>query len=148
MASSGDLDVLVEHRLRMWEEIHPDRIQTVRESADVVREWVRGLLEQGKYVGFIAELPDGTLAGSGALWLRPEQPRPGRKGAELPYLLSMYTNPGFRNSGVASAIVREAILWSKQNGYYRIYLHASRMGRGVYEKLGFLNSNEMRLDLD
>lgn len=148
LGSIEDLEILTEHRCRMWEDIHPDRINLILESRREMSDWIREEITTGKYVSFIVRDAKGTLAGSGAIWLREEQPRPGKKGLELPYLLSMYTEPEFRRMGVGTLIVREAIKWAKNHDYYRIYLHASQYGRGLYEKLGFTAANEMSLNLD
>jgi GNAT superfamily N-acetyltransferase len=63
------------------------------------------------------------------------------------YLLSMYTHRKYRNQGVASSIVREAISWCQKNNYPDMVLHASSMGRSVYEKFGFYRTWEMKLEL-
>jgi ribonuclease P/MRP protein subunit POP5 len=39
------------------------------------------------------------------------------------------------------------ITYCRENGWPRISLHASEMGRGLYEELGFQPTNEMRLVL-
>ena len=44
-------------------------------------------------------------------------------------------------------VVKEAIKWCRKKGYERLMLHASMMGRGVYRRLGFKRTWEMRLDL-
>jgi GNAT superfamily N-acetyltransferase len=59
----------------------------------------------------------------------------------------MYTLPEYRKMGVASSIVKEAIKWSRDNGFGRISLHASSQGKSVYEKFGFQQTNEMLLKL-
>ncbi len=51
--------------------------------------------------------------------------------------MSMFTEPSFRGKGVASAIVKVAVEWARVNGYASVRLHASEMGQGVYERLGF-----------
>jgi GNAT superfamily N-acetyltransferase len=65
-----------------------------------------------------------------------------------PYLFSMFTEPRFRRKGVASRILKEAIRWSRKNGYGRILLHASKKGRRLYGENGFTRTWEMRLELD
>src|SRR5437879_5278487 len=65
------------------------------------------------------------VAGGGCVWLQPVQPRPHRASMVQPYLLSMYTEPGFRRRGVASMVVKEAMGWCRKNKYERLMLHAS-----------------------
>ena len=59
-------------------------------------------------------------------------------------LLGMFTEPAWRGKGIARRIVQAAMRWSRERGYPRITLHASKMGRPVYEKLGFERTWEMR----
>jgi GNAT superfamily N-acetyltransferase len=53
--------------------------------------------------------------------------------------------PHHRRKGLARNITDALIEWCKQNGFQSVALHASEFGRGLYEKLGFRPTNEMRL---
>lgn len=149
-ATLADLDLLTSHRRRMFAEIRTRRSRAELDRADAqYRRWVRRELPARHFLAFVVETPGGRPAGSGAIWLAPTQPRPGRLGQRprLPYILSMFTEPAFRGRGVASRIVRAQVRWARERGYARIYLHASAMGRPVYARLGFAPGNEMRRDL-
>jgi GNAT superfamily N-acetyltransferase len=128
--------------LRRWNPEHLDRHDRV------YRQWARSRLLDGTLRAYVVDAPDGSIAGSGAVWLAPQQPRP-HPGARLvqPYILSMYTERRARGRGVASRIVTEMVRWAADEGYPRIFLHASKLGRPVYARLGFVEGNEMRLDL-
>lgn len=147
-ASVRDLDLLVFHRRRMWEDIlrsaTPSR--RVMDGADrEYRTWARGRFRARRYVAWIAEDGTGDALGSGCLWLMDAgQPRPGRgAGTLLPYLLSMYTDPRARGLGIATRIVTEALRWSRAHGHRVVLLHASKFGRSVYGRLGFRRGWEM-----
>ncbi len=142
-----DVEVLVSHRLMMWEAIHPEMREQIEASSELTRQWLEEKLQGGKLVALLVKTSGGKVAGSGCIWLREEQPRPGWSRLEVPYLMSMYTGKEFRRQGVASIIVREAIEWCKRHGYQRIVLHASKEGRAIYEKIGFTVTDEMRLKL-
>jgi GNAT superfamily N-acetyltransferase len=58
---------------------------------------------------------------------------------------NMYTEPGYRRRGIADEIMRTMLEWCRSQGFSSVTLHASEKGRGVYERLGFRESNEMRL---
>ena len=133
----------------MWEAIG-GRLRAHLARADpVYRRWARREMRARRFFGFLVEAADGRPAGSGALWLVPTQPRPGRlaRNDRLPYVMSMYTEPEFRGRGVATRILRAQLRWATAHGYGRISLHASPMGRPVYERLGFVATNEMRREL-
>jgi len=133
----------------MWEEIR-DYTPAELDRHDVVyRRWARALMADGKFLAVLAEDSRGRVLGSGGLWRMPAQPRPGPLGrGEMPYVLSMFTEPDHRGLGIASRIVREMVRWSRAHRYGRIVLHASRFGRPVYERLGFEDGSEMRLPLN
>lgn len=132
----------------MWEDIGNRTPSEIAEHGPVYRQWVRREWAAGRFLGFVVEDGTGSPAGSGVVWLAPAQPRPGRFWRlESPYIASMFTEPAFRRRGVASRIVREMIRWAKSRRYPRVTLHASIFGRPVYARLGFIDGNEMRLDL-
>jgi len=132
----------------MWEDIG-GRTPSELDAADpIYGRWVRRESRAGRFIGFLVEDPGGRPVGSGAVWLSPSQPRPGRiSRTTMPYVLSMFTEPEARGRGVASRIVRAMVAWSIRHGYRRIFLHASEHGRPVYARLGFVAGNEMRRDL-
>jgi len=131
----------------MWRDIHPEFGVKVDESEDLTRKWIRERLSSGMLIGFIVRADDGSVAGSGCIWIRDEQPRPTNPHQVQPYLMSMYTEKEFRRKGVAKLIVKKALDWCKKHDYERIILHASDEGRALYEAFGFEPTTEMRLKL-
>ncbi len=146
-AKAEDTEILVTHRLGMFNDMYPELRKEIQESEEQTRKWLREMLLEGRFVGFIVRTDKGQVAGSGCLWIRKEQPNPTYSRLEAPYLLSMYTEKGFRRRGVARLIVETAIAWSKEHGYDRINLHASEMGKSLYVSFGFKPTNEMKLKL-
>jgi hypothetical protein len=41
-------------------------------------------------------------------------------------------------------VLLDILRWLKERGIQRVTLHATEMGRPLYEELGFVPSNEMR----
>ena len=147
-ANLHDIGCLVHHRRAMWEDLGINMKRPLEWGDRVYRQWALSRLNSNRLVAWVVEDEQKTLVGGGCLWLQPIQPRPHDRNAMLqPYLLSMYTEKKFRRRGVGSMIVREAIGWCKKKGYQRLALHASPMGRGVYKRLGFKRTWEMRLDI-
>jgi GNAT superfamily N-acetyltransferase len=146
-AGPDDVPLLVSHRLKMWEAIHPEWKSKIRASEGLTRKWIKGKLAGGDLIGFVARAPEGAVAGSGCIWVREEQPRPTSPRLRTPYLMSMYTERRFRRKGVARLVVRRAIRWCRDHNYERMTLNASSEGRALYEALGFEQGNEMRLRL-
>jgi GNAT superfamily N-acetyltransferase len=142
-----DLDLLSDHRKRMWLDVHPDWEQEIEETLDATKKRIGAKLSDGTLVGFIVKGRDGKAAGSGCVWVREEQPRPTNPQQVVPYLMSMFTEKEYRHHGVATMIMEAAIKWCRENSYERIYLHASDEGKPLYESFGFEPGREMRLTL-
>ena len=73
---------------------------------------------------------------------------PGRPGAGTrarSIVLNVYVEPAWRRRGVAEALMRALLDALAVRGIRRIVLHASPDGRRLYERLGFVPTNEMRL---
>ncbi len=147
-ASVDDLALLVRHRHRMWSDIGNRSEADVREHDQRYRRWARLRLRSGELAGVVAETPDGFPVGSGLVWFRPDQPRPGVRALLSPYILSMYTEPEWRGRGVASQIVGRLVAMSRRPGIASVVLHASKFGRRLYRRLGFERTWEMRFWLD
>ncbi len=146
-AKIEDIDILVAHRLGMFADMYPKLTMEIQASEEETRQWLLEKLSNGSLVGFIVRTENGQAAGSGCLWIKKEQLNPTHPRLEAPYLLSMYTEKDFRRQGVATLIVKTAITWSREHGYDRISLHASEMGKQLYNAFGFEPTNEMKLTL-
>jgi GNAT superfamily N-acetyltransferase len=132
-------------------EASPDAFETLRAKGRArIEEW----LERGDYIGWLASLPDQpetVIAGAG-IQLQPILPRPlsytiigqGRQAI----IVNVFTEPQWRRRGIASFLTKEIISWSRSEHVDRVVLHASNEGRLVYERLGFIATNEMRLSRD
>ena len=143
-----DLDALVSLR-RAEQTEFGWKDQAVLDRADqAFRRWAQSRIRNKSLVAWLAQRRGGTVVGCGCVWLQPVHPNPQRKRTLRPYLLSMYTDPESRGQGVATRIVEYAMEWSRKQGYHTLTLHASDMGKGVYKRLGFKPTSEMRVQLD
>ncbi|MBA3762926.1 MAG: GNAT family N-acetyltransferase [Chthoniobacterales bacterium] len=69
----------------------------------------------------------------------------GIAGGRLGTVLNVFTEPEWRRRGVAGLLMQRIINWSRDAGLDGLTLHAADAGRTLYEKLGFVATNEMRL---
>jgi GNAT superfamily N-acetyltransferase len=127
----------------MWGDIGGFSEPDVAAADPVYRRWLRPRLRSGKAWAVLA-MDHGGPVGSAVVWLRDDQPRPGAPGLRVPYILSVYVDPGHRGRGIASRMTGSLLEWAKGRGYPRTVLHASKLGRSVYARLGFERTWEMR----
>jgi GNAT superfamily N-acetyltransferase len=150
-ATVQDADVIAWHRARMFQDmgnVSGDGFEILRAKARLrLKEW----LKSGDYIGWLAtptDKPD-TIVGGAGIQLQPMLPRPldvstigeGRQGT----IVNVFAEPQWRRRGIAGLLIKEIIIWSKNQQIDRLTLHASDDGRSIYVKLGFVPSNEMRL---
>lgn len=147
-ATSLDLDTVLRHRRRMFEDMghtDPAALEAMLASA---RALLRRGLADGTYRGWFAETAgDGIVAGGGVIILEfqahPLDPRPQRA-----WVVNMFTEPTHRRRGLARRLMDTMLEWCRAEGMHQLYLHASDHGRPLYESLGFTATNEMRIVLD
>lgn len=145
-ATVRDLPALRRHRDGMFRDMGIRDEAALADADRAYAIWARARMKSGLFFAWLALAPDGRVAAGGAVWLREQQPGPRRK-SPLPYLLSMYTEPEFRGQGAATEIVKAATAWAKKRGYGKMLLHASKMGKGVYSRLGWTRTWEMEVPL-
>jgi GNAT superfamily N-acetyltransferase len=152
LATVDDIPALVNHRRRMFEDM--DALKSVtrdRAGLDAMEAAYAVLLRYeipaGSTRAWVID-DGGTITASGALKFTDWLPRPDGQRRGLVYVHSVYTVPEYRRQGLARRILKAMIAYCRDNGWPRLTLHASEMGRGLYEDLGFKPTNEMRLILE
>ena len=147
-AGAGDIPALVRHRVEMFRSMGRLVPREAPLLAAAFRRHLRAALPRGGYVAWVAETGGEVVAGAGVVPRR-LLPRPGvpRGGVEA-YLLNVFTEEAHRRRGLARRLVKAVLAWARREGAAIVSLHASDMGRSVYEGLGFVpNPREMRLRL-
>lgn len=151
-ATVNDIPVLVRHRRRMFEDM--DALKGVTsdragfEAMDAAYAVIlRYEIPAGSTRAWVIE-DAGQIVASGALKFVDWLPRPDGRQRGLVYVHSVYTEPEYRRQGLARRILQAMIDYCRENGWLRISLHASELGRGLYEELGFKPTNELRLVIE
>ena len=146
-ATLPDLPTLVRHRRRMWWELGRRDETALDLMEKAANEYFGTAVADGSYRGFLATDSSGTVIGGGGIVI---SPWPGVLGQQQPrraMILNMYVEREHRQKGVARALMEAMIAWCRENDFTYVSLHASEQGRGLYEKLGFKPTDEMRLEL-
>ena len=97
-------------------------------------------------IGCIPTLADGRPEPAGTVVLVWQRVPPGVRnlaGVQA-YALGMYVMPVLRRRGVARALMMRSIECAQEHGAALVTLHASDLGRPLYERLGFTLTSEMR----
>jgi len=154
LATIADAALIGLQRARMFHEMEmiPDalfeRYQLLCETR------LHEMLGSGEYIGWLAHRDHSTneiVAGAG-VQLRRVLPHPvGETLDEIviaegrhAIVINVWTEPAWRRRGLATLLMKQILAWARTERLDRLVLHASDEGRLVYERLGFIQTNEMR----
>ena len=144
MATAADAEVIAGHRRRMFADAGFADAQAMATMVKNFLEWVRPRLEDGRYLGWLAEEDGAVIAGAG-VWLMDFPPHWMDAEPVRAYLLNFFTDPAHRGRGLAGELLAVATEETKRRGIKVATLHASKFGKPIYERNGFKPTNEMML---
>jgi GNAT superfamily N-acetyltransferase len=145
-ATPDDIPELLRHRQGMYEDMGYNDLQAMLAMVSTCKPYLAAALANGTLHGWLACAGEKVVAGGFVLvspW--PSHPYDGQ--CRRATILNMYTDPPFRRQGIGRQLMQAMIEWCRNEGFVRVDLHASDLGRPLYETLGFEPTNEMRLDL-
>ena len=146
-ANYDDAGVIADQRHLMFTEMYPEvdeaTMQAMRDGSFV---WTQRMLEQGSYLGWflVDEATEQSIGGAG-IWLLDWCPSPLELTGNRAYLINVYVNPDYRRHGLARRLLMTVLKYCQHHHIALVDLHASKVGRPLYESLGFTATNEMRL---
>jgi RimJ/RimL family protein N-acetyltransferase len=145
-ATVADAAVLAAQRRAMFEAMWSLEAEAAGALEAATLRYLSRAVPAGEYRAWLIE-QRGTPVCGGGVQLRPLVPRPGHlDGRPEALILSVWTEPAHRRRGLATRVVGAILDGCRELGITRITLHASDEGRRIYERLGFRQTNEMRLD--
>jgi GNAT superfamily N-acetyltransferase len=146
-ATPDDVAVISAHRTHMFQDM--ERIDGERAAAMIeqLTPMLRSMLVSGEYHGWLAVAQDARVVAGAGVQIRTLLPRPETDVEREALVVNMYVDPDYRRQGLARRLMEAILAWSREQGVERISLHASAMGRHLYESLGFVHSNEFVLYL-
>jgi ribosomal protein S18 acetylase RimI-like enzyme len=139
-----DVEAIVHHRRAMFFDMGYRDEKALELMCERFRPWLRGRMEAGEYLAWFAIAPDETVVAGAGLWLMDWPPHMVGGGEWRGNILNVYTEAAYRRRGLARRLMQMAMDWCEKIGVETVILHASPEGRGLYQRMGFEATNEMR----
>jgi GNAT superfamily N-acetyltransferase len=137
-----DVETICGHRRRMFEEAGV-AAETLDAMGEAFPAWPTARIEDGSYFGYMVE-DEGAIVGGIGLRLIDWPPSPWHPTVDKRgYILNLYVDQAHRGRGVAKAMMAKADERFRELGVTYEILHATVMGRPLYEKLGWGATTEM-----
>ena len=139
IATNDDIELLMSSRLEMLKVVNDLPADYVYD--DVIVNESRDYFLNGDHVTVLA-IDGGEVIGCASMsfmWIMPTFSHPTGKRA---HLMNVYTRSEYRRQGIARKMVEMLIDETWKRGATEISLDATKMGRPLYESMGFTNSTE------
>ena len=139
IATNDDIELLMSSRLEMLKVVNDLPKDYVYD--DVIVNASRDYFLNGDHVTVLA-IDGGEVIGCASMsfmWIMPTFSHPTGKRA---HLMNVYTRSEYRRQGIARKMVEMLIDETWKRGATEISLDATKMGRPLYESMGFTNSTE------
>jgi len=147
-ATSADVPELVRLRRMMFEAMGADDARQLAATDAANAAYFSQAIPAGGFHGWLAVTAAGEAVGSGGVVIDRHPPGPNNLSGRVGYIMNLVTAPPYRRQGIARRVMGAMIQWLVDHGIQVIALHASEVGRPLYEELGFTPSNEMRLRIE
>jgi ribosomal protein S18 acetylase RimI-like enzyme len=145
-ASVAEAAIVAQHRRAMFSDMGHRDAAALDAMAAAFQPWVEARMKAERYLAWFAVDTDGSVAAGLGLWLLDWLPHMLGGGAAVRgNIVNVYTRPEHRRKGLARGLARESLEYCRKNGVQCVILHASAEGRALYESLGFVATNEMRV---
>ena len=152
-AEVEDAAVIARHRARMFQDMGELSRETFDDFVAASQAWTERALASGEYIGWLAapQTDSAVIVAGAGVQLRQAPPhphRPSRNGVfakgRHAIVLNVFTEPKWRQRGIANLLMKEILRWAHAEELDRLVLHASDKARSLYERMGFVATNEMR----
>jgi len=142
-ATVEDAALITAHRKAMFSDAHDADEPVLAEMSRNFEPWVRRMLANGTYAGWITRDGDRPVASAGFMTLDWAPHFLDAAGESRGYVLNVYVLPDYRRRGLARALVQLCLDAARTRKIRVVALHASNAGRPLYEGMGFRSTSEM-----
>jgi ribosomal protein S18 acetylase RimI-like enzyme len=142
-----DISKLVQLRRIMFEAMGYLDIIQLNAMEKAANEYFASAIPSKEFYGWIAETSEKKAVAAGGLCIDKHPPLPNNLSGKIGYIMNLVTLPSYQRQGIANRILKEIIKSMQEMGIHTLSLHATEVGKPLYQKLGFKDSNEMRCTL-
>ncbi len=108
------------------------------ELIEVTRTYLHENIPTERFLAWVALAEEHHLIGISGLIFVQKPPVEGILTGLEAYVMNMYTLPEWRCQGIATALMQEMITYVQNTSARRIWLHTTKDGQPVYERVGFV----------
>lgn len=140
--------LLAQHFYRLWRDNQVPEQDLKADGRTLTLQFIAHARQTLCYQAFVAEIKGQVVGSVGCQYFDGLYPLIlADHHRKYGYVWGVYVEPEHRSQGIGSRLTQRAVEYLRSRHCTRVILHASPSGQPIYKKLGFIPSNEMRLDL-
>ena len=147
-ATLDDVNELVRLRRMMFEAMGYGDARQLDASDTASMDYFFRTISGGVFHGWLAETTNGEAIGSVGAVIDQHPPNPTNLSGQTGYIMNLVTDPRYRRQGIARRLMQTTLDWLAEQSITHVTLYATQAGNALYDELGFVESNEMRLRLE
>jgi GNAT superfamily N-acetyltransferase len=141
----ADIPDLVRLRRMMFEAMDCDDPAQLDAGDAAATAYFADAIPAGEFHGWLAVAPTGEAVSASGVLIDQHPPGPGNLSGRMGYIMNVVTAPAYRRRGLARRLMQVTLDWLAEQGIQCVTLHATDVGRPLYESFGFEAGNEMQL---
>jgi len=135
-ANIDDLDVLFKTRLDFVQSLRNNEVSVSEEFLKSTYDYMKKHIEDDTLVIWMA-IDHNEIVSAAMVCYYQVLPTLSNETGNTGYILNVFTLPEYRRQGIATELMNKLKLDAKERNVAKLQLHASDMGKLVYEKLGY-----------
>ncbi|MGO5012533.1 GNAT family N-acetyltransferase [Niallia sp. Sow4_A1] len=145
-ATVDDINLLVEMRKI---QLVDEGIKADKDIDNELKTFFQKKLAEGTLIQWVVEVEEqNEIIATGAIVNYDFPPSYTNKSGKKAYVTNMYTKNDYRGKGIATSLLTKLVDEAKNLNITKMWLGASKLGRPVYKKFGFKETDEwMELEL-
>ena len=137
-ADKEDIDILIDLRKK---QLLDEGIQANQNIDSELKRFFEKALKDNTMIEWLVE-DNGEVVASAAVVFYDFPPTYTNASGKKAYVTNMYTAPEYRGKGIATSLLTKLVEDTKRAGIAKMWLGASKLGRPVYKKFGFKDTDE------
>ncbi len=141
LATKEDIPQLIELRIEFLKEVQVDAPNDMMdEYHEHLNKYFLKHMNNETFLAWLAEDETKTIIATSGLAIIEKPPQLWNLTGKETYIMNMFTKPEWRKQGIGSALLEKMLEESKARDISQVYLYATPIGRALYEKYGFKQS--------
>ncbi|MDH4262084.1 MAG: GNAT family N-acetyltransferase [Spirochaetia bacterium] len=140
-ATIDDISILTELRIEFLKEVKGADLENKNDMYYNIEKYLNNHITDESFIAWLCVFENEVIATSGISFYE-VPPSHSNITGKIGYIMNMYTKKPYRRKGIASILFEKIIEEGLERKVGKLSLHASKDGKSLYQKYGFIENND------